>query len=96
APQMMGGAKSQVAGARTILLTLKSPEPVEVRDSLMTLNVGGKALLVGGYGDNRDTPTVVFSIEQPEFADLPDQAPITLINGGTQQSYGVLSKGQLK
>ncbi len=90
------GTRALVTSARTIQLKLKSPEPVEVKDSLMTLNVGGKELLVGGYGENGDTKTVVFSMDPQDFADLPDQASITLINGSTQQSYGVLSKGQLK
>ncbi|WP_148213089.1 hypothetical protein [Methylocella silvestris] len=82
--------------AKKVQLTLTSPVPVEVKDSLLTLDIGGKTFVEGGYGPHGDLKTVVFTVDPTDFAALPDQAQILLKNGSTHQSYGALKKGLLK
>jgi hypothetical protein len=89
------GLKIEAAAAPQVEIELSSQAPIPVRDSLLTLDVGGVSLTQSRFADDGRTDRAIFTLSAQEFAALPQDAPLTLIDGSERSSYGTLDKTAL-
>ncbi len=94
--QVMALRRVALAAAPMVEIALRSPTPIPVQNSLLTLVVDGKEATISRFGDDGSTSQVIFSMPQQDFDALPDGAPITLRNGEAASSFGTLDKSMLK
>ena len=89
------GLDKPAASSSEVEIELASQAPIPVRDSLLTLRIDGADLTVSRFGDDGRTDRAIFSMSRSQFDAMPQGAPLTLVDGAEQTSYGSLDKAML-
>ncbi len=90
-----GQVDQPAVSSSDVEIELASQAPIPVRDSLLTLKIDGADLTVSRFGDGGRTDRAIFSMSRSRFDSMPQGAPLTLVDGAEQTSYGTLDKAML-
>lgn len=89
-------AGATAAAGGDVEIEVASAGAIPVRDSLLTLDVGGVELTQSRFATDGTTRHAIFTLSRAEFDSLRNGAAVTLVDGGESSRFGSLDKSLMQ